>query len=85
MDVDDAELAQLVAQLDLVELTAEECTAVLDLTRVVAHSGQRKFGPITAYALGLSLGADTDPTDRLTRLQRAIATITDRSAATDSR
>lgn len=33
---------------------------VLDLTRVIAHDGERPMAPVAAYILGLSVGAGGD-------------------------
>jgi hypothetical protein len=81
MSADDAVLAELSELLGLPLLSEEEQEAVLDLTRVVAHGVQRRFGPLTAYALGLamSLRADedgSDPADRTLRVRRAIEVLT---------
>lgn len=35
----------------------DEAALVLDLARDVAHSTERRFAPLTAYALGLAVGA----------------------------
>lgn len=35
----------------------DEAALVLDLAREVAHNTERRFAPLTAYALGLAVGA----------------------------
>ncbi|HUG86530.1 MAG TPA: DUF6457 domain-containing protein [Euzebya sp.] len=55
-----------------------ERDAVLDLTRVVAHSSQRHFGPLAAYGLALAMSHDATPQQRLDRLRTAIAAIESR-------
>ncbi|MEN3537275.1 DUF6457 domain-containing protein [Microbispora sp. ZYX-F-249] len=45
-------------------------TAVLDLTRDVAHGVARPAAPLTAYLLGLAQGAGTAPPDAAERLSR---------------
>lgn len=35
----------------------DEAALVLDLAREVAHSTERRFAPLTAYVLGLAVGA----------------------------
>lgn len=45
-------------------------TAVLDLTRDVAHGVARPAAPLTAYLVGLAQGAGTAPPDVLERLSR---------------
>ena len=53
---------------------AEERRLVLDLTRVVAHTAERRHAPLTAYALALTLGA-ADPADRVARLREVLAAL----------
>lgn len=52
-----------------------DVAAVLDMTREVAHAGARPMAPISAYLLGLALGADpgADP-ERLRRIIEDAAT-----------
>ena len=52
--------------------------AVLDLTRVVAHSSERPYGPLAAYAVGLAMSHDATPEQRLERLRTAIDAIESR-------
>lgn len=35
----------------------DEAALVLDLAREIAHGTERRFAPLTAYALGLAVGA----------------------------
>ena len=56
----------------------EEQAAVLDLTRVIAHSSERRFGPLTIYALALSLDPSTTAADRVALLRQAIDDVEDR-------
>ncbi|GGO23542.1 DUF6457 domain-containing protein [Microbispora bryophytorum] len=61
-------------------------TAVLDLTRDVAHGVARPAAPLTAYLVGLAQGAGTAPPDVVERLSRMAedwaAEATARTAAT---
>ena len=45
-----------------------DVTAVLDLTRDVAHGVARPAAPLTAYLVGLAQGAGTAPPDAFERL-----------------
>lgn len=53
-------------------LSAEETDAVLDLTKVVAHTSERYYAPLAAYAAGLAIGAGTDPAERAARVRALI-------------
>ena len=53
---------------------AEERRLVLDLTRVVAHSAERRFAPLTAWALALTLD-EADPAARIARLREVLAAL----------
>lgn len=77
---DDAGLRAVTDALGVALPTAAEQTAVLDLTRVVAHSGERRFGPLAVYALALTLGDTATPDDRLARLLAAIDIVEQRPA-----
>ena len=51
-------------------------TLVLDMARDVAHGVARPAAPLTAYLMGLAVGAGADPADaaaRITRLATARA------------
>lgn len=37
------------------DLDAETARALLDLTRVVAHTQERRFGPLAAYLTGIAV------------------------------
>jgi hypothetical protein len=52
--------------------TPEEARAVLDLARVVAHTAQRRFAPVSAYLAGLAAGAAGDDPDARVRRLRAL-------------
>ncbi|MBA3373435.1 MAG: molybdopterin-guanine dinucleotide biosynthesis protein [Euzebyaceae bacterium] len=57
---------------------ADEAAAVLDLARVTAHLQQRRFAPLTTYALGLAIGttdASADPLARVARIREVIAVV----------
>ncbi|WP_370327372.1 DUF6457 domain-containing protein [Euzebya sp.] len=56
-------------------MSGEERTAVLDLVRVVAHTTERRYGPLVAYGLGLALSRSTDPAERATHLRTAIEAV----------
>jgi hypothetical protein len=53
-------------------LTEDEAKAVLDLTKVVAHTSERFYAPIAAYAAGLAIGAAADPAARAARVRDLI-------------
>ena len=53
---------------------AEARRLVLDLTRVVAHTAERRLAPLTAYALALTLG-EADSAGRVARLREVLATL----------
>jgi hypothetical protein len=55
-------------------VSAAEIDAVLDFTRVVAHTQERRYAPVASYALGLALGA-ADPSERVEAIRRAIAAV----------
>ena len=69
---DEDVLRQLTGLLGAPALDAAEQEAVLDLTRVVAHTSERRLAPLTAYALALALGDVTDPAERTRRVRAAI-------------
>lgn len=75
MSVDENFLAEIAELLGTPRPTAAERTAVLDLTRIVAHSTERRFGPLAVYALALSLDPATEPAERSARLHAAIAAV----------
>ena len=52
-------------------------TAILDLTRDVAHGVARPAGPLGAFALGLALGNSAGGIDDLRRLARRLADLAD--------
>lgn len=72
MTTEDDGLDQLLNRLGLPLLDPQERTAVLDLTRVVAHGTERRFGPLTAFALGLALGSETPAGQRAERVHQVI-------------
>lgn len=52
-----------------------DITAVLDITREVAHAGARPMAPVSAYLLGLASGMDPDADpERLRRVIEDVAT-----------
>ncbi len=53
-------------------LDPQETDAVLDLTKVVAHTSQRYYAPLAAYAAGLAIGAAVDPAERAARVRALI-------------
>ena len=54
-------------------LTAAEARAVLDLARVVAHTAERRYAPLSAYVAGLAAAADADPEARARRVRALVA------------
>jgi hypothetical protein len=47
----------------------EEADAVLDLARIVAHTHERRFAPLTTYLAGFVLGSAPDWETRSERLR----------------
>lgn len=48
--------------------------ALLDLTRVVAHSQERRFGPLAAYLTGAALaGAGLDDAEAAALVERVVS------------
>ena len=77
----DAGLQAVTDALGVTLPTAAEQEAVLDLTRVVAHRSERRFGPLAVYALALALAEeDPSPEARVVRLRAAIDDIESRPA-----
>jgi hypothetical protein len=74
---DEAFLARMADEAGTAAISAGEIDAVLDLARVVAHGVQRRFAPLTAYALGLALAADGDPREREARVRGLINHVED--------
>ncbi|MPZ88380.1 MAG: hypothetical protein GEU81_09945 [Nitriliruptorales bacterium] len=68
--------AALSAEAGTPPLTQEEARAVLDLARVVAHTSERRFAPLSTYLAGLAIGAGGggDGADRAARV-RALAKV----------
>lgn len=73
MSSDDDFFVQLSKLLGTPQMSAEERTAVLDLARLVAHGSERRYAPLTAYALGLSMSAADNPDSRRASVRHAIA------------
>lgn len=63
---------RLAAEGGTAPLTPGEADAVLDLTKVVAHTAERYYAPLAAYAAGLAIGAGTDPAERAERVRALI-------------
>jgi hypothetical protein len=66
---------RLAAEAGTPPLTPDETDAVLDLTKVVAHTSERFYAPIAAYAAGLAIGGGTDPDDRAKRVRELIGVV----------
>lgn len=62
---------ELAARAGTVPLSDAEAEAVLDLTRVVAHTRERRLAPLTAYAAALAL-SDLDEPGRIAHLRALI-------------
>ena len=58
---------ELAASAGTAALSDAEADAVLDLTRVVAHTRERRLAPLTAYAAALAF-AGLDEAGRIARL-----------------
>lgn len=56
-------------------LTAAEARAVLDLARVVAHTSERRYAPVTAYLAGLAAGVEGLDSDARERRIRALVAV----------
>jgi hypothetical protein len=71
MSEDEAFFSKLAEATAAEPVSAAEIDAVLDFTRVVAHTQERRYAPVASYALGLALGA-ADPAERVEAIRRAI-------------
>ncbi len=65
----------LAAEAGTPELGDDEAEAVLDLARVVAHTHERRFAPLAAYAVGLVLGAGDEPAARERAVREVLAAV----------
>jgi hypothetical protein len=63
--------ADLAARAGTAPLSDAEAGAVLDLTRVVAHTRERRLAPLTAYAAALAMDG-LDEAARIARLRDLI-------------
>lgn len=70
---DDRFFSKLSELLGTPEMSEGEREAVLDLTRLVAHASERRYAPLTAYALGLSISGQHRSGDRMASVRQAIA------------
>ena len=68
--------ADLAARAGTAPLSDAEAEVVLDLTRVVAHTRERRLAPLTAYAAALSMGG-LDEAARIARLRELIGLLAD--------
>jgi hypothetical protein len=66
----DRYFAALAAEGGTPPLTTEEVDAVLDLARIVAHTSERRFAPLTTYLAGLTIGVSGGGTDGAERAAR---------------
>ncbi len=62
-------LAALAQRAGAPAVTPQEAAAVLDLARVVAHTAERRFAPVSAYLAGLAAAADPVGGDRAARVR----------------
>lgn len=70
--------AALAASAGTVPLSDAEAEAVLELTRVVAHTRERRLAPLTAYAAALAFAfAELDEAGRIARLRTLIQQLQD--------
>ncbi len=53
-------------------LSGEEARAVLDLARVVAHTAERHFAPLSAYLAGMAT-AGAEPQERARQVRALVA------------
>lgn len=71
---DDARLERFFAELAEIaptaSITAVEAGELLELARVVAHRVERRFAPLTTYAVGLALDGDQPTAERAARIRR---------------
>lgn len=68
--------AELAADAGTVPLSDAEAEAVLDLTRVVAHTRERRLAPLSAYAAALAF-AHLDEAERIARVRELIRHLRD--------
>lgn len=71
----EAYFARLGAEAGTPALSDAEADEVLDLTRVVAHTVERRYAPLAAYAAGLAIGTATDPAQRATRVREILRAV----------
>lgn len=74
MSDDEAFFSTLAELTSAQPVSAAEIDAVLDFTRVVAHTQERRYAPVASYALGLALGA-ADPAERVEAIRHAISAV----------
>lgn len=74
MSDDEAFFAKLADLAGTESVSAPEIDAVLDFSRVVAHTQERRYAPVASYALGLAV-AHADPSARVEAIRRAISAV----------
>jgi Domain of unknown function (DUF6457) len=68
------------AQGGALALESQLSRALLDLTRAVAHTEERRFGPLVAYLTGSALaGAGLDDASAAALVDRVVARLEERS------
>lgn len=67
---------ELAATAGTMPLSDAEAEAVLDLTRVVAHTRERRLAPLTAYAAALAV-AELDEAGRIAHVRALIDQLRD--------
>lgn len=70
--------AALAADAGTVPLSDAEADAVLELTRVVAHTRERRLAPLTAYAAALAF-AQLDEAGRIAHVRALTRRLEDRA------
>ena len=65
-------LDDIARELAVTPLQAEEMRLLLDATRDVAHSSERRYAPLAAFLLGAAVGSTAD---RSTALPDAISRV----------
>lgn len=71
----EAYFARLGAEAGTPSLSDAEADEILDLTKVVAHTVERRYAPVAAYAAGLAIGAGMDPAERAARVREILRAV----------
>ncbi len=71
----DSALVQIAAALGVAPLTAQDQRLLLDLARDVAYRTERRYAPLSAFLVGVAVGAGADGTgvqEAITRVRTVL-------------